>query len=263
MKKIFIILVSFIVLSQQSSYSQVVQDIGNDFNDFINTGIGLTTDFFKFDKSTHLNLAGSAALIGAGYSIDNNVKKFSQKNLSSFNDGLFSIDTYYGSGYTLVGIGGLYGYGLFFRDKEIRRLGLQTIEAVGYAGIITSVVKTLVGRSKPFANEGKAMFRPVNFHDAYTSFPSGHATVSFAVSTILANNTDNLYLKIFCYSASTLVDCARLYHNDHWLSDVITGSLIGYFTGNYVSSRDSVPKPSGNGVSVNFSLTGINLSFVF
>jgi membrane-associated phospholipid phosphatase len=263
MKNYFVILFVSLILFQRPSYSQVFQDIGNDIGEFINTGVNFTTDFVKFDKSTQLNLAGSALLIGAGYSIDNNVKNFAQKNSSTFNDGLFSVDNYYGSGITLIGIGGLYGYGVLFKDKEIRKIGLQTIEAVGYSGIIESILKSAVGRSRPYTNEGKAKFRPFNFNAAHTSFPSGHSTVSFAVSTVLANNTDNVYLKIFCFTASTLVCCARLYHSDHWLSDTITGGLLGYFAGNYVSSKDTMHKESGDNLSLNFSLTGIDLSLAF
>jgi membrane-associated phospholipid phosphatase len=263
LKKPYILFFLFITLSQQLVYSQILNDIGNDFTDFIHTGVSLSGDFVKFDKSTQLNLAGSAILIGAGYSVDNNIKNFSQNNLSSFNDGLFSIDKVYGSGYTLVGICGLYGYGLFLRDKEIRKLGLQTIEAVGYAGIITSVIKSAAGRSRPYNDEGKARFRPIDFNAGHTSFPSGHATVSFAVSTVLANNTDYLFLKIFYFTASSLVAGARIYHNEHWFSDAITGSLIGYFTGNYVSNTALLHKQGEDGLSLSFSATGIDLSLAF
>jgi membrane-associated phospholipid phosphatase len=225
--------------------------------------MNLASDFIKLDRSTQLNFLESAVIIGAGYSIDNNVKKFSQKNLSTFNNGLFSIDNYYGSGYTIIEIGGLYSYGLLFNEKEARRLGLQTIEAVGYSGIIESVLKSMVGRSRPYVNKGKANFLPFNFSAANTSFPSGHSTVSFAVSTVLANNTDNIYIKILCFSVSSLVSCARIYHNDHFLSDVITGSLIGYLSGDYVSNRPSSCKLGERNISLNFSLTGINFSLAF
>ena len=221
------------------SNAQVVAEAENDFTHFLNTGGNLFSNIAQFDKSFQLNLAGSALLISAGYALDYNTKNLAARNHSAFNNNFFSIDKVYGSGYTLIGIGGLYGYGLLFHNDEVRKLGLQTIEAVGYAGLITSVVKVIVGRSRPYSNEGKARFRPLNVHAAYTSFPSGHSTVAFAVSTVLANNTDNLILKIFFYSASTLVATSRIYHNAHWFSDVITGSLIGYFVGDFVSGPKS------------------------
>ncbi len=238
MKYFFIPLLAFIFSFHSISNAQIVKNVEDDIGSFFTTGGDMASSFFKFKPSTQIGLAESAALIGAGYSIDINVHDFAQKNISSFNNKLFSIDNVYGNGYTLIGIGGLYGYGILFNNEGVRKLGLQTIEAVGYAGIITTVLKSIVGRSRPYANEGKARFRPFNVHAAYTSFPSGHSTVSWAVSTVLANNTDNIYLKILCYAASTLVVGARIYHNDHWLSDTITGSAIGYFVGNFVTNHD-------------------------
>lgn len=263
MKNIFIVLLFFSLLYTPTNHAQIITKVENDFISFLNTGGNLYSSFTQFDKSTQINTAGSLVFMAAGYSIDYNSKKFASLNHSDFNNALFSIDKVYGSGYTLIGIGGLYGYGILFNNDNIRNLGLQTIEAVGYAGLITSVLKAVVGRSRPYANEGKARFRPFNVHAAYTSFPSGHATVSFAVSTVLANNTNSLFLKILCYSASTLVIGARIYHNAHWLSDVITGGLIGHFVGDFVSSQNLAHKTEQTGLSIGFSFNSINLQYTF
>lgn len=263
MKKIFSTLLFLSLLFSPLNHAQIVSKVEDDFLSFLHTGGNLCTSFTQFDKSTQIKTAGSLLFIAAAYSIDYNAKKFASLNHSNFNNSLFSIDKVYGSGYTLLGIGGLYGYGILFNNDNVRKLGLQTIEAVGYAGLITSILKAVVGRSRPYANEGKARFRPFNVHAAYTSFPSGHATVSFAVSTVLANNTNSLFLKILCYSASTLVLGARIYHNDHWLSDVITGGLIGHFVGDFVSSQNNGNNKRNSGLSIGFSFNSINLSYSF
>ncbi len=263
MKYFFILLISSVISINTISYTQVIDNVENDIDTFFNTGGRLATNFFCFDKSTQINFAGSVLAIGAAYSVDNNINNFAIRNQSPFNDKLFSIDKVYGSGYTLVGIGGLYGYGILFHNEEVRKLGLQTIEAVGYAGIITTVLKTIVGRSRPYTNEGKFKFRPINFSAAHTSFPSGHSTVAFAVSTVLANNTDNVLLKILCYSASTLVVGARLYHNAHWLSDTIAGSAIGYFVGDFVSKPQASNDAEGKGISFNVGIESISLTYKF
>ncbi len=262
--KYFHIFFLFIVFSfQQFSYSQITKDIETDFDSFISTGGDIACGLFQFDKSTQINFAGSLLTIDAGYSLDNNAKDFALDNRNHFNDGLFSIDKVYGSKYTLIGIGAIYGYGLFFHDKDIRKVGLQTIEAVGYAGVITTILKSVVGRSRPYANEGKARFRPFNVNAAHTSFPSGHSTVAFAVSTVLANNTNNLLLKIIYYGASTLVDGARIYHNAHWLSDTIVGSAIGYFVGDFVSKPEMETKKDDKRFSFNVGINTINLIYKF
>jgi hypothetical protein len=78
-------------------------------------------------------------------------------------------------------------------------------------------------------------WHPVQFNTDQTSFPSGHATLAFAFSSVMANYLDNAYWKIGWYSIAALVGTARIYHDKHWLSDVVMGSAIGYFIGDYVS----------------------------
>ncbi len=262
MKYFFISIIVFTFSFHSISQAQIIENLGNDVSHFFTTGGNLADSFFQFKSSTQIGLAGSVALIAAGYSVDYNIKKFAGRNHSDFNNNLFSIDKVYGSKYSLIGISALYGYGLFLNDPGVRQLGLQTIEAVGWAGLITSVIKAVVGRSRPYTNEGHARFRPFNVHAAYTSFPSGHATVSFAISTVLADNTNNIFLKILCYTASTLVLGARIYHNAHWFSDVITGGLIGHFVGDFVSNQNKGNK-TGNNLSYYFSGNSFGVSFSF
>lgn len=263
MKYFLTSLISIIFSIHSVTYSQIIYNVENDVGSFFTTGGNLATSFFSFDQPTQLKFAGSLLAIGAGYSVDYNVKKFASRNHSAFNDNLFSIDKVYGSDYTLMGIAGLYGYGIVFHNEGVRKIGLQTIEAVGYAGIITSVLKSIIGRSRPYTDDGKFHFSPINFSAAHTSFPSGHTTVVFAVSTVLANNTNSLFLKILCYSASTLVVGARIYHNAHWFSDTIAGSAIGYFVGDFVSKPEMENKQNDKGLSFNVGFDSINLSYKF
>jgi membrane-associated phospholipid phosphatase len=258
LKYFFISILVFSFSFQSITSAQIIDSLRSDVGSFFVTGGNLFSDYFHFKKSTELNTAGSVLFIAAGYSVDYNMKNLAGRNRSSFNDDIFSIDKVYGDTYTLIGIGGLYGTGLLLNNSGVRRLGLQTIEAVGWAGLITSVIKAVAGRSRPYTGEGKTRFRPFNVHAAYTSFPSGHATVSFAVSTVLANNTNNIFLKVLCYTAAFTVAGARIYHNDHWFSDVIAGSLIGHFVGDYVSSKET---QTINKNQFSFYLTSNSLGF--
>ncbi len=260
MKNISFILLLFTFSFYSNLNAQIENDLRNDFFHALNTGGRIACSFTSFDDGTPIKFAGSLAAISAAYAVDYNVKNFAQKNQSDFNSALFSIDKVYGSGYTLIGVGGIYGYGLLFHNKEVRKIGLQTIEAVGYAGLITSVLKAIVGRSRPYTGDDKLHLQPFNTHAAFTSFPSGHATVAFAFSTVLANNTDNLALKILCYTGSGLVAAARIYHNAHWLSDVVAGGAIGYFVGDIVSNTN-VNKYTD--FSINISPNSIGFSYIF
>ena len=235
MKNLFLILVFSVTIFGASGKAQVVKSVENDIVRFVYTGGDIFNSFTEFSEPTQIRLAASIVAIAGAYSLDYNLKDFAGHARSGFTDKLFSLDKVYGSGYTLIGIAGLYGYGVIFQNGEVRKIGLQTIEAVGYAGLITTVLKSVVGRSRPYTGEAHSMLRPFNVHAATTSFPSGHSTVAFAVSTVLANNTDNIYLKILSYTAASLVAYSRIYHNDHWFSDVVAGGAIGYFVGDFVS----------------------------
>jgi len=261
LKKFKSAFIALVFLFQPFIHSQILQNVKEDFFHAINTGGSLATSMVSFNETKDWDLAGAAAVIGIGYSLDNNVHTFSQKNITSLNDKIFSIDKVYGNGYTLIGIAGIYGYGLFLNDPGVRKIGLQTIEAVGYAGLITTVVKTIVGRSRPYTNDGKATFHPLNTQAAETSFPSGHSTVAFAMSTVLANNTNNIFLKILCYSAAGWVASSRIYHNAHWFSDVITGGAIGYFVGNFVTNNYEKTAQNNSGLSFYYSPKSLGVTY--
>lgn len=263
MKKFNLLFVGLLFLVQPLLHAQIIDTVKNDFFHTLNMGGSLASSFTSFDGTKAWDLAGTAAAIAVGYSIDNNIQKFSQKNINSLNNNLFTIDDIYGNGYTLIGIVGVYSYGLFLNDPGVRKIGLQTIQAAGYAGLITSILKSIAGRSRPYTNSGKANFHPLNTQAAETSFPSGHATVSWAVSTVLANNTNNIFLKILCFGAAGWVDCSRIYHNDHWLSDVIAGSAIGYFVGNYVTENYDKTGNNNSGLSFYYSPTSLGFTYSF
>lgn len=250
MKKYFFLLIILLFFTS-NLYSQIEQEATDDFSHFIKTGGELSDSFFSFDNSTQIKTAATLLLIGSAYSLDYNSRTLAQKNFSNFNNKFFYIDKIYGSEYTLIGIAGLYGYGIIFNDPEIRKVGLQVIEATAYSGLITSIIKSVIGRSRPYTNANKFTFHPINFNVAQTAFPSGHSTVAFAVSTVLANNTNSLFLKIIYFTAAGLVAGARIYHNAHWLSDSITGSAIGYLVGDFVSSIDD-PNEKTSQSKINF-----------
>ena len=59
------------------------------------------------------------------------------------------------------------------------------------------------------------------------SFPSGHATSAFAIFLGLALIIRSRYLKLVCFLIACLVAYSRVYLSQHFLIDIIIGSLIG------------------------------------
>jgi membrane-associated phospholipid phosphatase len=104
-------------------------------------------------------------------------------------------------------------------------------------------MKVTIGRKRPNETENNLIFNPFSFDFNNTAFPSGHTTLAFAYSTVMANEIDNLVWKIFWYSAATLVGAARIYNNVHWFSDTVMGGAIGYFIGDFVNKHRTNQPP--------------------
>ena len=250
LKNIFL----FITIFYSISFPQF-KEIGSDFNRFFRTGEDVLVSPSKWGKTDWLIFSGTIAVTSGTFLVDKHARIFSK---TSFGDKLFSIDNVFNVTIPVIGIAGIYGCGLIFDDSKIRNLGLQLVESCAYACIITSVIKTAAGRSRPYVGKGNMDWHPVQFNTDQTSFPSGHATLAFAVSSVMANYLNNIYWKVGWYTVASLVGTARIYHDKHWLSDVVMGSAIGYFIGDYVTQDpENRAEQEGNPVKdygFNFSI---------
>lgn len=232
------------MLISSVSNAQVFKKIGNDFNDFLKVGGDFFTAPLHFDSGDWGNFAATTAVVGTGFFLDNTVRKFSQQDHTNFKDKLFDIDQYYMTTYAAVATAGIYGVGLISGNDKIRNVAVQLGESVIYAGVITVTLKSLIGRSRPYAQMGHSDFHPFSVKDARVSFPSGHATLAFAFSTVMAHQVDNIFWKTGWFGAAGLVASARVYHDKHWFSDVLMGAAIGYFAGRFVVNHQ--PDNKGN-----------------
>jgi membrane-associated phospholipid phosphatase len=147
---------------------------------------------------------------------------------SPFWDNIFSFGRWYGGGApTLYLFLSLYILGHFFNKQKIQETGLMIGEAYLFAGLITIIFKSIFGRFRPYTNHGDLAFYGFEWSDnAHFSFSSGHANVAFALSMVLASTTKNKYLKIVYYIPAVITCFSRIYHNQHWFSDVVAGAMI-------------------------------------
>lgn len=56
--------------------------------------------------------------------------------------------------------------------------------------------------------------------------PSGDVAVAFAFSTVAASVLQNKLWKIFWYGIAVLTSLGRIYHDQHWFTDVILAAAI-------------------------------------
>jgi membrane-associated phospholipid phosphatase len=167
------------------------------------------------------------ALFSAFY-LDEAVRDIVISIASPFWDTVFSFGRWYGNGApTLYLFLSLYILGYFFNKQKIRETGLMIGEAYAFAGLVTLIFKSVFGRFRPYTNHGDLAFYGFDWSDnAHFSFSSGHANVAFALSMVLASTTKNKYLKILYYIPAVITCFSRIYHNQHWFSDVLAGAMI-------------------------------------
>ncbi len=239
------ILLLFLIGFTLQAEAQIWPHIKTDANEFLKSGKEFYGTLFTAEKRCYVN----AALIGAGVIgislLDKKIRSFAQENQSAFGNSLFSIDNYYGDKwYTAGGIAVLYSAGLLSGSKGLRETGLLAAEAWFYTGLTAVFIKELFGRSRPYRNTGPYDFHPFRFKEPSRSFFSGHASTVFAVSTVMASRIDNIFWQTAWFSAALLTSTARIYHDQHWLSDVTAGALIGYAIGRFMVDRDRDKKTS-------------------
>ncbi|AFH48545.1 Phosphoesterase PA-phosphatase-like protein [Ignavibacterium album JCM 16511] len=243
MKNYFIIIIAFSLsslsigqINQTTTDSlETIPSFQDDFISAYNTGIRIITKPSEFDLKDWITLGSVAALTSSAFLIDNENRNFWLRNKSAAFDKVAEIGRIYGDiTYAAIFSASLYLSGKIVNNKNLSVTGRMLIEGLFYAGLTTTIIKTVSGRSRPFTNEGDFKFRFFQTKNDFTSFPSGHTTVAFTLSTILSERINNTYATILLYSLAGTTTLQRMYSDNHWLSDTILGASIGYFIGKAV-----------------------------
>lgn len=105
-------------------------------------------------------------------------------------------------------------------------IGLAYLAAVVARFNLTAGIHWLWPNPRPFiSHDLTQLIMP----DTWSSFPSGHASFLFALSTPIF--LYNRKFGLFCYVSSFLIVLARVFSGVHYPSDILAGAAIGIFTG--------------------------------
>ena len=129
----------------------------------------------------------------------------------------------------------LYATGSLANSNQTKKLGFEIAQGILYSEAISFVSKGIIGRSRPFTNQGASDYNPFTFFDSpHNSFPAGHVDAAIALSTVLSKNAGSGFLKVIAYIPAALTVTSRIMQDEHWASDVFIGAAIGYFVGTWV-----------------------------
>jgi membrane-associated phospholipid phosphatase len=138
--------------------------------------------------------------------------------------GLFIPFAFFRDGLFVIGVALI----LFFLKKRI--LSLMIISSYALSGIIAQVLKYFIEEARPAVYLEKINYPyfidEVTLHNLH-SFPSGHTASAFALAAVLAFALKNKNYSILFLLMAALVGYSRIYLGQHFMDDVLVGSVIG------------------------------------
>ncbi|PJA95960.1 MAG: hypothetical protein CO129_08980 [Ignavibacteriales bacterium CG_4_9_14_3_um_filter_34_10] len=160
--------------------------------------------------------------------IDNNIRPWILSNHNPFFDSLFSVFHRYGKVQPVLIVFFIFYFGgILFQKENIHSIGYKIFQLFIYSGLTVTILKSLIGRWRPFNGVGQLYFTPfVLGPNAKLSLPSGDVAIAFAISFVFSSLYNNKLWKGFWYFIAALTAIGRIYHDQHWLSDVLLSAFI-------------------------------------
>jgi membrane-associated phospholipid phosphatase len=145
--------------------------------------------------------------------------------------------------YSLIGAAGAsYFWGHFMHNDHLRETGFLASEAALDSTAVAYLLKTMTQRPRPLAENGDGTF----FHGG-ASFPSEHSAVAWSVASVIAHEYPGALTKIGVYGLASIVTLTRVTGKEHFPSDVVVGSALGWYFARQVYRAHHDPDMGGAG----------------
>jgi membrane-associated phospholipid phosphatase len=127
----------------------------------------------------------------------------------------------------------LYGVGHFRGNEHARETGLLGAEALVDGVVVEQGMKLMFWRERPYQDQGRGRFFQSSA-GVDSSFPSSHTVLAWSAAAVLASEYKNPWTRTLVYTGAAGISFTRLMGQQHFPSDVIVGSAVGWLVGHYV-----------------------------
>ncbi len=142
----------------------------------------------------------------------------------------------------------LYWYGWKHSDEHAQTTALLSARAATNSIVAAQLVHLLTWRERPMEATGSGRFEQSSSFSS--SFPSMHSAAVWAMAPVIAERYPGWLTKIGVYSLASAVSLSRVTAREHFPSDVLVGSAMGWLVGHYVANpqrlrlTDPFPRPA-------------------
>lgn len=139
--------------------------------------------------------------------------------------------------------GAMYVWGSFAGASRARETGLLSGEAMIDSLAVNETFKLVFARERPTPTDvsGKFFQGPVSDD----SFPSLHATLSWTAASVIAHEYPGWLPQSLAYGTAMAVSITRVTGREHFPSDVVVGSALGWLIGRQIYNAHHNPDLDG------------------
>ncbi len=143
--------------------------------------------------------------------------------------------------YSLIGLGGAsFLFGSVTHNDHLQEAGLLSGEAAINATGVTYLFKEITQRQRPQQGNGNG-----DFFTGGASFTSEHSAIAWSIASVWAHEYPGWLSQLAAYGLATTVTITRVTAKQHFPSDVVVGSALGWYFGRQVYRAHHDPEAGG------------------
>lgn len=132
----------------------------------------------------------------------------------------------------------IYGLGHIQHDDQATETGLLAGEAMVDSLVVDEAMKAVTMRERPTLDDAKGKFFQTSV-GLDSSFPSTHCMIAWSSAAVIASEYNGPMMKLTAYGLATGLGVTRVLARQHFPSDVLVGSAVGWLVGRYVFHKHS------------------------